>query len=64
MDETKVCWRKYNRNHAIKGQYVFGGVGREVGKTFLVPVTDRTANTLIVVYCDWIEPSTTVISNC
>jgi hypothetical protein len=43
---------------------VFGGVEREYGKTFLVPVTDRTANTLIVVHRDWIEPSTTVISDC
>jgi hypothetical protein len=48
----------------MKGQWVFGGVVREFGKTFLFPVTDRTANTLIVVHRDWIEPSTTVISDC
>jgi len=48
----------------MKGQCVFDGVECEYGKTFLVSVTDRTANTLIVVHRDWIEPSTTVISDC
>jgi hypothetical protein len=37
---------------------VFGGVERESGKTFLVPVPDRTDDTLI-----WIEPGTAVISD-
>ena len=27
--------RKYNRGHPVKGQWVFGGVERESGKTFL-----------------------------
>jgi hypothetical protein len=43
---------------------VFGGVERESGKTFLIPVPDRTADTLKVVINVWIEPGTTVISNC
>jgi transposase-like protein len=43
---------------------VFGGVERESGKTFLVPVKDRTADTLMTVIRDWIEPGTTVISDC
>jgi len=34
------------------------------GETFLVPVKDRTANTLIDIIRDWVEPSTTVISDC
>jgi len=41
---------------------VFGGVERESGKTFLVP--DRTADTLMAVIDAWIEPGTTVISDC
>jgi hypothetical protein len=39
IDETKFGQRKYNRGHAVKGQWVFGGVERESGKTFLVPTT-------------------------
>jgi len=43
--------------------WVFGGVERESGETFLVPVPDRTADTLMTVIHDWIDPGTTVISN-
>jgi transposase-like protein len=42
---------------------VFGGVEREPGETFLVPVPDRTADTLMTIIRDWIEPGTTVISD-
>jgi transposase-like protein len=56
--------RKYNRGPTVKGQWVFGGVERESGRTFLVPVPDRTADTLMTVIDTWIEPGTTVISNC
>jgi transposase-like protein len=43
---------------------VFGGVERESGKTFLVPVPDRTADTLMAVIDAWIEPGNTIISDC
>jgi hypothetical protein len=33
-------------------------------KTFLVPVPDRTTETLMAVLRDWIEPGITVICNC
>ena len=52
IDESKFGRRKYNRQHAVKGQWVFGGVERESGRTFLVPVPDRTADTLIAVISD------------
>jgi len=42
---------------------VFGGDEREPGKTFLVPVPDRTAETLMAVIDAWIEAGTTVISD-
>jgi len=64
IDESKFGRRKYNRGHKVKGQWVFGGVERESGKTFLVPVPDRTADTLMAVISDWIEPGTTVIISC
>jgi transposase-like protein len=64
IDESKFGNRKYNRGHPVKGQWVFGGVERESGKTFLVPVPDRTADTLMAVIVEWIEPGTTVIRDC
>jgi len=64
IDERKFGRRKYHRGHPVKGQWVFGRVERESGETFLVPVKDRTANTLIDIIRDWVEPSTTVISDC
>jgi transposase-like protein len=63
IDESKFGRRKYHRGHPVKGQWVFGGVERESGETFLVPVKDRTAETLMAVIRDWIEPGTTVISD-
>jgi len=63
IDESKFGRRKYYRGHPAKGQWVFGGVERESGETFLVPVPDRTADTLMTIIRDWIEPGTTVISD-
>jgi len=59
IDESKFGKGKYGRGH-----WVFGGVEDESGKTFLVPVPDRTAETLMAVIDAWIEPGTTVISDC
>ena len=59
IDESKFGRRKNGKGE----QWVFGGVERESGKTFLVPVQDRTADTLMAVISDWIEPGTTVISD-
>ena len=42
---------------------MLGGVERESGNTFLVPVPDRTSDTLMAIIRDWIEPGTTVISD-
>jgi transposase-like protein len=64
IDESTFGRRKYNRGHPVTGQWVFGGVKRESGRTFLVPVPDRTADTLMIVTEAWIEPGTTVISDC
>ena len=64
IDESKFGRRKYHRGHPVKGQWVFGGVERESGQTFLVPVKDKTADTLLAVIRDWIKPGTKVISDC
>jgi len=64
IDESKIGRRKYNRGHPVDGQWVFGGVERGSGRTFLVPVPDRTADTLVAIIREWIEPGMTVISDC
>jgi hypothetical protein len=46
IDESKFGQRKY-RGHPVEGKWVFGSIERESGQTFLVPVPDRTADTLI-----------------
>lgn len=43
---------------------MFGGVERETGKCFLIPVPDRKAETLIKLIIKWIKPGTTIISDC
>jgi transposase-like protein len=57
---SKFGRRKYHRGHPVKGQWVFGGVERGSDETFLVPVPDRTADTLMTIIRDRIEPGTTV----
>jgi hypothetical protein len=64
IDESKFGRRKYHRDQPFKGQWVFGRVERESVKTFLVPVPDRTADTLVAVINAWIEPGTMNISDC
>jgi len=41
-----------------------GGAERGSGRTFHVPVPDRTADALTATIREWIEPSTTAISDC
>ena len=64
IDESKFGRRKYHRGHRVKGQWVFGGVERESGRRFVVPVPGRTVDTQTIVICAWIEPGTTIISDC
>jgi transposase-like protein len=64
IDKSKFSRRKYHRGHPVKGQWVFGGIERESGRTFLVPVPDRTAPTLVRYIREWIKPGTTIISDC
>ncbi|XP_067213901.1 uncharacterized protein [Linepithema humile] len=64
IDEAKIGRRKYNRGRLIKGQWIFGGYERDSKKMFIVPVEDRTEETLLACIKEWILPGTTVISDC
>ncbi|KAF8778940.1 putative transposase-like protein like [Argiope bruennichi] len=63
VDESKFGKRKYNRGHRVEGQWVFGGVERGSGRTFLVAVHDRKAETLVSCIKQWIEPGTIIYSD-
>jgi hypothetical protein len=63
FDESKLGKQKYHHGH-VQGQWVFGGVERDTGRAFFVPVQDRTTETLTAVIRAWIEPGTKIIINC
>lgn len=64
IDESKFGKRKYHRGHAVEGQWVFGGIDRETGQSFLVPVEKRDEATLIPIIQKWIRVESTIISDC
>ncbi|GFY05381.1 DDE_Tnp_IS1595 domain-containing protein [Trichonephila clavipes] len=64
VDESKFGKRKFHKGRHVEGQWVFGGVERDSGKLFLVAVHDRTKRTLMQIIMEWIEPGTTIISDC
>lgn len=64
IDESKFGRRKYNRGHRVEGQWVFGGVERDTGRVFMVPVEKRDKDTLLRIIKKWILPGSIVISDC
>jgi predicted metal-binding protein len=64
IDESKFRKRKYHQGLYVKGQWVYGGVERVSGRTFLVTMRDRSAETLKGLIKQWILPGTTIISDC
>jgi len=64
IDEAKIGHRKYNRRRLLKGTWIFGGYERGSKKIFILPVEDRTEQTLLACIKEWIVPGTTVVSDC
>ena len=64
IEESKFGKRKYNVGKRVKGQWVFGGICRETRDFFAIPVEKRDSETLLECIRDWIEPETTIISDC
>ena len=60
IDKSKFGKRKYGRGYNVRGQWVLGGVERGRGKTFLVPVAERSADTLVTIIKNWNEPGTII----
>jgi hypothetical protein len=63
IDESKFGKRKYHKGHRVEGQWVFGGIERESGKCFMVPVDKRDRKTLIPIIQKWILPGTEIQSD-
>ena len=64
VDESKFGKRKYNKGRRVDGVWVFGGIDRRTRECFLIPVKDRTADTLIPLIKQYIRPGTTIMTDC
>lgn len=65
IDETCVTRRKYNRGRVIrKHQWLFGGIERGSCRSFLLLVKKRDARTLLRLITKYIQPGTTIVSDC
>ncbi|KFD71256.1 hypothetical protein M514_16603 [Trichuris suis] len=64
VDETLYSKRKSHRGRLYPEQWVFGGVCRETGESFLVPVVNRSSRALIPLIRQYIRPGTTVMTDC
>jgi len=53
-----------NRGRLVKGHWIFGEYERESKKFFIIPVEDRTEETLLVCIKKWILPRTIIVSDC
>lgn len=63
IDEALFGKRKYNRGRLLQAKWVFGGYERESRKIFLMPVANRSKETLLEAITSWILPDTTIMSD-
>ena len=63
IDESKFGKQKYNRGRVVKGHWVFGGMERGGGDSFLVEVAQRDAATLLPIIAQYVRPGTVVYSD-
>ena len=62
IDESKFWRRKYNRGRWQEGHWVFGGIERVTGNSFLVEVEKRDAATLVPLIQQFIWPGSVIFS--
>ncbi|KFD46003.1 hypothetical protein M514_13120 [Trichuris suis] len=65
IDETLFSRKKYNRGRAYQQvqQWLFGGICRETRQCFIVPVQDRSSDTLIPLIKEHVRAESTIISD-
>jgi transposase-like protein len=65
IDETKLGRRKYHRGHRVEGVWIVGGVERTPERrVFLVPVTDRSSESLLQIISAHVRPGTIINTDC
>lgn len=60
IDEAKITSRKCNKRHYLEGQWIFAGIERESKNFFFVAAEDNSAETLVTIVKEYVEPGTTV----
>ena len=64
IDEAKFGKSKYNVGRVIEGQWILGGLERDhPSKTFLIPVPDRSHDTLKTCIMRYVLPGTTIYTD-
>lgn len=64
VDECKLGKRKYDRGHPVEGVWVLGGVEKTPERrVFLIPVPDRSAETLLNILSRHVEPGTIIMTD-
>ena len=64
IDESMFTRRNSNKGRVLPRQWVFGGICRETKEVFMCLVDDRTSTTLMTKIKEFIEPETTIYSDC
>lgn len=64
IDEAKLGKKKYNKGRVLRGQWIFGGIERDSGKLFILPISDRSTDTLIPLTTRYIKPGSIIHTDC
>ena len=66
IDEAKFGKQKYHRGRLVEGTWVLGGVERHSTRCFMtvLPNNKRDAATLLPIISQYVEPGTTIITDC
>ncbi|KAM8701340.1 hypothetical protein ACLKA7_000891 [Drosophila subpalustris] len=64
IDEAKFEAAKYSCCRVVEGQWLFGGIERESGDFFIVPVESRSTESLLSIIKERVADGSTIISDC
>ena len=64
VDEAKLGGRKLPGGREVKGQWVAACIERDSGRFFIIPVPNRSADTLIPFIKKYVKPDTVIVSDC
>jgi len=64
VDEAKFGKRKFHRGRRVNGVWIFGILERGSNNCVVMPVEDRTEETLLSEIVKYVAPGATIISDC